>query len=71
MSNYTHQTAPTQFVEAAGIRFETLQPEASAKFKDQMKGVAKTWATGLDGRNKRGSDALREFDAAVAAIPAK
>jgi hypothetical protein len=21
MSNYTHQTAPTQFVEAAGIRF--------------------------------------------------
>jgi hypothetical protein len=21
VSNYTHQTAPTQFVEAAGIRF--------------------------------------------------
>jgi hypothetical protein len=21
MSNYTHQTAPTQFVEAAGIRY--------------------------------------------------
>jgi hypothetical protein len=21
MSNYTHQTAPTQFVEASGIRF--------------------------------------------------
>jgi len=21
MSNYTHQTAPTQFVEAAGVRF--------------------------------------------------
>jgi len=25
----------------------------------------------LDGRGKRGSDALKEFDAAVAAIPAK
>ena len=58
-------------LEAAGIRFETLQPEASAKFKDLMKGVAKTWAEGLDGRGKRGSDALKEFDAAVAAIPAK
>ena len=58
-------------LEAAGIRFETLQPEAAAKFKDLMKGVAKSWATGLDGRNKRGTEALREFDAAVAAIPAK
>ncbi len=36
-----------------------------------MKGVAKTWAEGLDGRSKRGSDALKEFDASVAAIPAK
>jgi hypothetical protein len=41
------------------------------KFKDAMKGVAKTWAEGLDARGKRGSDALREFDASVAAIPVK
>jgi TRAP-type C4-dicarboxylate transport system substrate-binding protein len=58
-------------LESAGIRFETLQPEASAKFKDLMKGVAKAWSEGLDGRGKRGSHALKEFDAAVAAIPAQ
>ena len=50
---------------------DALSPEVNAKFKDLMKGVAKTWSEGLDGRGKRGSDALREFDAAVAAIPAK
>lgn len=55
----------------AAVKFETLQPEVSAKFKDLMKGVAKTWADGLDSRGKRGSDALKEFDAAVAGIPAR
>jgi len=55
----------------ARVRFETLQPEVSAKFKDLMKGVAKAWSEGLDARGKRGSDALKEFDAAVAAVPAK
>jgi hypothetical protein len=55
----------------ATIRFETLQPEVGAKFKDLMKGVAKTWSEGLDSRGKHGSDALKEFDAAVAGIPAK
>lgn len=58
-------------LEAAGVRFETLRPDVNAKFKDLMKGVAKTWADGLDGRGKHGGDALKEFDAAVAAIPAK
>ena len=58
-------------LEAAGVRFETLRPDVNAKFKDLMKGVAKTWADGLDGRGKHGSDAVKEFDAAVAAIPAK
>ena len=58
-------------LEAAGTRFETLSPEVTVKFKDLMKGVAKTWSEGLDARGKRGSDALKEFDAAVAAIPAK
>ena len=58
-------------LEAKGIRFETLSPEVNAKFRDLMKGVAKTWSEGLNARGKRGSDALREFDAAVAAIPAK
>jgi hypothetical protein len=55
-------------LEAAGVRFELLQPD---KFKNLLKGVAKTWAEGLDSRGKRGSDALREFDATVATIPAK
>jgi TRAP-type C4-dicarboxylate transport system substrate-binding protein len=57
-----------QKLEAAGVRFETLQAD---KFRDLMKGVNKTWAEGLDARGKRGSDALKEFDAAVSAIPAK
>jgi TRAP-type C4-dicarboxylate transport system substrate-binding protein len=54
-------------LEAAGVRFEPLQPD---KFKELLKGVATTWAEGLDARGKRGSEALREFDAAVAAVPA-
>ena len=33
MSNYTHQTAPTQFVEAAGIRF------AYRRFANRRSGV--------------------------------
>src|SRR6476469_4670429 len=57
-----------QKLEAAGVRFEPLQPD---KFKDLLKGVAKSWAEGLDSRGKRGSDALREFDATAAAIPVK
>jgi TRAP-type C4-dicarboxylate transport system substrate-binding protein len=58
-------------LETKGVRFDALSPEVSAKFKDLMKGVAKTWAEGLDGRGKRGSDAVKEFDASVASIPAK
>lgn len=58
-------------LEAKGVQFEKLSAEVNAKFKDQMKGVAKAWSEGLDARGKRGSDALREFDAAVAAIPAR
>jgi TRAP-type C4-dicarboxylate transport system substrate-binding protein len=58
-------------MEANGVHFETLRPEVSAKFRDLLKGVAKTWADGLDARGKRGSDALKEFDAAVAAVPIK
>ena len=58
-------------MEAQGVKFETLTPESKAKFKDLMKGVNKAWADGLDGRGKKGSEALKEFEAAVAAIPAK
>jgi TRAP-type C4-dicarboxylate transport system substrate-binding protein len=58
-------------MEAQGIKFETLTPEAKAKFKDLMKGVSKTWADGLDARGKKGSEALKEFEAEVAAVPAK
>jgi TRAP-type C4-dicarboxylate transport system substrate-binding protein len=55
----------------ATVRFETLPPEVSAKFRDLLKGVAKAWSEGLDARGKRGRDALKEFDATVAGIPAK
>ena len=58
-------------MEATGVRFETLQPETRARFKDLMKGVARTWSEGLDARGKRGSDALREFETEVAAVPPK
>lgn len=58
-------------MESQGVKFETLTAESKAKFKDLMKGVNKAWADGLDARGKKGSDALKEFDAAVAAIPAK
>jgi len=58
-------------MEATGVRFETLPPETRARFSDLLKGVAKAWADGLDSRGKRGSDALREFDTAVAAATIK
>lgn len=58
-------------MEAQGVKFETLTPDSKAKFRDLMKGVNKAWADGLDGRGKKGNEALKEFDAAVAAIPAK
>ena len=58
-------------MEATGVRFETLQPETRARFKDLMKGVARTWSEGLDARGKRGSDALREFETEIAAVPPK
>ena len=47
------------------------QPDTQAKLKDLMKGVNKSWADALDARGKKGSDALKEFEAAVAAVPAK
>jgi TRAP-type C4-dicarboxylate transport system substrate-binding protein len=55
---------------ANGAKFEEIQPDAKAKFKDLLKGVAKTWAEGLDARGKRGSDALKEYDDLVAAAAA-
>ncbi|NVN85741.1 MAG: TRAP transporter substrate-binding protein DctP [Rhodopseudomonas sp.] len=58
-------------LEAVGVKFEALQPEAKAKFGGLMKGVAKSWADGLDGRGKHGGDALKQFDELVATIPAK
>lgn len=58
-------------MEAQGVKFEALTAESKARFRDLMKGVNKAWADGLDARGKKGSDALKEFEAAVAAIPAK
>jgi TRAP-type C4-dicarboxylate transport system substrate-binding protein len=58
-------------MEAQGVKFETLTPDSKAKFKDLMKGVNKAWADALDGRGKKGGEALREFEAEVAAVPAK
>src|ERR1700712_3890388 len=50
-------------LKAMGVRFDPVQPD---RFKDLLRGVAKTWAEGLDSRGKRGGDALKEFDAMVA-----
>ena len=38
MSNYTHKTAPTQFVEAAGIRFAYEDRASEASYKPQRFG---------------------------------
>ena len=53
------------------MAFEALKPDVRAKFADQMKGVAKAWAEQLDGRGKRGTDALNEYTRLIAATPAK
>jgi len=58
-------------LEATGVKFDVLQPEAKAKFSGLLKGVAKSWADGLDSRGKHGTEVLKQFDDAVAAIPAK
>ena len=58
-------------MEAEGVKFEALTPDAKAKFKDLMKGVNKQWADGLDARGKKGSEALKEFMAEVSAIAPK
>jgi TRAP-type C4-dicarboxylate transport system substrate-binding protein len=58
-------------MQATGVQFETLQPDAVAKLKDLTKGVSKAWADGLDARGKHGNDALDEFSAAVAAVSTK
>lgn len=55
----------------AGMAFETLKPEVRARFADQMKGVARAWAEQLDGRGKRGTDALNEYTKLVASTPSK
>lgn len=58
-------------MEAAGVHFDTMQADVTAKLTDLTKGVGRAWADGLDARGKHGSDALKEFSAAVAAVPAK
>lgn len=55
----------------AGMTFETLKPDVRAKFAGEMKGVAKAWAGQLDGRGKRGSDALAEYTKLIESIPAR
>ena len=58
-------------LSANGLKFEEIQPKERGEFKDLLKGVARTWAKGLDARGKRGSDALKEYDDLVAAAAAK
>jgi len=53
------------------MTFETLKPDVRAKFAGEMKGVAKAWAGQLDGRGKRGSDALAEYTKLIESIPAR
>ena len=58
-------------LSAAGVTFETLQSDARAGFAERLKGVAKTWADGLDARGRRGTDALDEFAKLIASTPTK
>lgn len=58
-----------QKLQQAGITFKPLTPEFTAQFDVISKEVADKWAAGLDGRGKQGTEALKEFRAALSAPP--
>lgn len=58
-------------LESTGVKFEVLSADAQADFRERLKDVNRKWAEGLDARGKKGSDALKDYEAAVHAIPAQ
>jgi len=56
-----------QKLRDAGIVFRPLSPAFSGQLDGLLKGVADTWAAGLDERGKRGAEALKDFRAALSA----
>ena len=52
-------------LEAGGVVFAPLPAATVADIHAKLKDVAAEWAQGLDARGKPGSEALKEFDAAL------
>ncbi len=50
--------------------FERLPDATATKLKDMLKTVGQSWASGLDGRGKPGSEVLKEFNALLEQAPA-
>lgn len=59
-----------QKLRDAGVTFKPLDPAFTAQLATLSKEVADKWAAGLDARGKQGTEALKEFRAALSA-PAK
>ena len=60
-----------QKIQDAGVKFQPLTPVFTAQLTDLLKDVANKWAAPLDARGKQGTEALKEFRAALDAPPAK
>jgi TRAP-type C4-dicarboxylate transport system substrate-binding protein len=54
-----------QALEKAGVQFVPLSSDLKAKLDAKLKDVGQSWAKGLDGRGRKGSEALAEFTKAV------
>jgi TRAP-type C4-dicarboxylate transport system substrate-binding protein len=55
----------------AGVQFVPVSAEFRGKLDEMLKDVGQKWAQGLDGRGKKGSAALAEFQKVVAEQPAR
>jgi TRAP-type C4-dicarboxylate transport system substrate-binding protein len=65
------QDGTRQHLKESGVTFEPIPDATRAQMKEKLKGVGQEWAAGLDGRGKPASAALKEFEALLAAGPAK
>lgn len=61
------QDATRQHLKDAGVTFEPLPEATRAEIKDKLKVVGQEWAKGLDSRGKPATEALKEFEALLAA----
>lgn len=58
-------------LEEAGLVFDVIPEDATREIKAKLAGVGKDWAAALDSRGKPATAVLREYEALLAASPAK